>query len=539
MVMCTASLPDQYRAKFERSYTYVRHMRKRGITKGQRTRIAEAIGLIAVTPKDASPPSTQTVMQWMRDYEKSGSNPASLVSRNVKRRTSKKLSPAVLQIAEKVLARHYFVRNGCTLREVHDKVLRDLERAVPPDAITEADSSISLSTIRRLASETSPFDRDRARLGPAQARAKWRFSKPGVYATRPLERVEMDHTLLDLVVIDDALGIPLGRPVITLLVCSFSGYILGFFISFEGETVGRVVQSIKVAVQPKDSITANQGLSNPWHAMGLWETLVLDNSLSFHSGHLRHIASDLCMDVEYCPVRMPWLKPSVERLLGELTRQLPAHGRPKKPGTGPDPINPNDSACITFSDLCSGILQWVVDVHTLQIHQQKKARPMDLFLDGLTSCPAPMLIDDSANLDVIAGLSAWPEVTTVPDEGEGLGRMARKARRHRWPTPRGERLLRASARTGIGPSAARSARSGRPHGAGTTTGETVRKSEIDAAKSIDNELLSFTHPVNSSPSTCLGFFSSAATFHTCDEMACASQTLSGKRMTTGSLPLSW
>jgi putative transposase len=412
-VMCTASLPDQYRAKFERSYTYVRHMRKRGITKGQRTRIADAIDSIAVTLEDSSPPSTQTVMQWMRDYEKSGSNPASLVSRNVKRRTSKKLSPAVLQIAEKVLARYYFIRNGCTLREVHDKVLRDLERAASADAIAEASTSISLSTIRRLASETSPFDRDRARLGPAQARAKWRFSKPGEYATRPLERVEMDHTLLDLVVIDDALGIPLGRPVITLLVCSFSSYILGFFISFEGETVGRVVQSIKVAVQPKDSITANQGLSNPWHAMGLWETLVLDNSLSFHSGHLRHIASDLCMDVEYCPVRMPWFKPGVERLLGDLTRQLPAHGRPKKPGTGPDPINPNDSACITFSNLCLGVLQWVVDVHPFEINQRKVARPIDLFLEGLTSCPAPMLIDDSANLDVIAGLSA----TVTVDHG--------------------------------------------------------------------------------------------------------------------------
>lgn len=58
-----------------------------------------------------------------------------------------------------------------------------------------------------------------------------------------------------------------------------------------------------------DAITAGQGLVNPWYAMGLWETLVLDNSLSFHSPHIRHVASDLCLDVEYCPVRMPWFKP--------------------------------------------------------------------------------------------------------------------------------------------------------------------------------------------------------------------------------------
>lgn len=40
MVMCTATLPPQHKRKFERAYDYVRHMFKRGITKGQRTRIS-------------------------------------------------------------------------------------------------------------------------------------------------------------------------------------------------------------------------------------------------------------------------------------------------------------------------------------------------------------------------------------------------------------------------------------------------------------------------------------------------------------------
>ncbi|CAH0443680.1 COG3415 family protein [Ralstonia pseudosolanacearum] len=413
MVICTATLPPQHKGKFERAYDYVRHMFKRGITKGQRTRISTAIPSVAEKLKDDDPPSTPTVMRWMRFYEQSGGNPATLVSRHTNRRTSRRTEIAVTEVIRKVLARSYFVPDGCTLREAHDKVLRKLKEAANGKASWDAPTSVSLSTVRRIAGETSPFDRDRARLGVAEARAKWRFAKPGLYATRPVERVEMDHTILDLVVIDDRLGIPLGRPVITFLVCSFSGYILGFFISFEGETVGRVVQSIKVAVQPKDALITGQGLSNPWHAMGLWETLVLDNSLSFHSPHLRHVASDLCMDIEYCPVRMPWFKPVVERHLGELTRQLPAKGRPKKPGTGPDPVDPNKSACITFSDLCFGVLQWVVDVHPFEINDRKVARPIDLFREGLASCPAPTFMDETSSLDVLAGLST----TVTVDHG--------------------------------------------------------------------------------------------------------------------------
>ncbi|MBX9431667.1 transposase, partial [Ralstonia pseudosolanacearum] len=106
-VMCTATLPAKYKSQFERTYAYVLHMRKRGITKGQRRRIAEAIPTIAATLGDHSPPLPPTVMQWMREYEISGQNPTRLVSRNIRRRVSRRLVPAVLEIARKVLARHY------------------------------------------------------------------------------------------------------------------------------------------------------------------------------------------------------------------------------------------------------------------------------------------------------------------------------------------------------------------------------------------------------------------------------------------------
>lgn len=406
-VTCTATLPLEYQQSLERSHAYVRSMQKRGITRGQRARITEAATTIAALRGEEKPPSASTIMRWLRNYALSNENPTSLLSHNVKRRSPQRLPEKVLRTAKDILTRYYFVRTGCTLRVAHDRIIRALQHQ-------QSGSEISLSTVRRLALEVSPYERDRSRLGMSQARAKWRSSQPGIYATRPLERVEMDHTLLDLVVLDDRLGIPLGRPTITLVVCSYSGYVLGFFVSFEGETIGRVIRSIKIAIQPKDELIADQKLNNPWYAMGLWEALVVDNALSFHSSHLHHVALDLCMDIEYCPVRMPWFKPSVERNLGELTRQLPAPGRPRKPGSGYDIIDPHIDACITFSDLCHGILRWVVDIHPFEVHQRKLARPVDLFLEGLDQCPAPRLIEDSRSLDILAGLS---KTVTVDHSG--------------------------------------------------------------------------------------------------------------------------
>ncbi|MDQ7978040.1 transposase [Paraburkholderia sp. SARCC-3016] len=431
-IVCTDSLPEHHKQRYIRAHEYVKYMSRHRISKGQRSRIMEAIATLAQARGDSTPPSVSTVMQWMRLYEQSGSNPTSLVPGYVGRRRIRQTAPEIRRVVDCMLRRYYFVRDGSTLRTVHDQVLRELERSAnrSPD---ETAPSISLSTIRRIAHETTPFDRDRIRLGAVQARAKWRFSKPLGYVGRPLERVEMDHTLLDLWVIDDRLGIPLGRPTITLLVCSYSGYIIGFFVSFEGETLARVIRSIKVAIQPKDSIVGQTQLTNPWHAMGLWETLVVDNSLSFHSHHIKQVASDLNFDLEYCPVRMPWFKPSVERHIGSLTRQLPTAGRTRKPGQHAEPYDPRVSACITFNNLCTGILKWIVDVHPFEIHSQKMSRPIDLFLEGLEQCPAPQFPENFANLDVLAGIT---KSITINHEGavfnwlryadDGLARMRRE-----------------------------------------------------------------------------------------------------------------
>ncbi|CAG4885741.1 transposase [Paraburkholderia saeva] len=431
--MCAASLPKRYEDAYERAHTYLRYMRKQGITKGQRSRIAEGIARVATATGDKNPPSTSTVMHWMRRFETSGRNPSSLISHNAYRRRKERIPGEVRRVIDKMLARYYFRRGGASLRTAHDRVIEALQQTHKADDASVDQPRVSLSTVRRIAGLVTPFDRDRLRLGPAEARNKWRFSKPGKYATRPLERVELDHTLLDIWVIDERCGIPLGRPTITLLVCGYSGYIVGFFISFEGETVSRVIQSIKVAIQPKETLTSGSSLSNPWHAMGLWETLVVDNALSVHSPHWRRIANELCIDLEYCPVRMPWFKPFVERYLGELTRQLPAHGRPQKPGRHPDPVDPSATACITFSDLCSGILKWIVDVHPFEINERKQACPVDLFVEGLEACPAPSFSDSLANLDVLAGrrkpvtvnhagvVHEWIQYT-----GDELGQMRRE-----------------------------------------------------------------------------------------------------------------
>ncbi len=409
-----ASLSERHLATLTRRASYVRALRKRGISRGSRRAIKHAIAEIAKQIGDPKPPSPSSAMGWMRDFERSGNNVASLVTKNARRRRSKRLKESVLSSTKEALQKYYFTRGGSSFRTAHEQTLRLLRAKAEKDLISPLEATVSLSTVRRLALDVSPFDRDRIRLGVTYATAKWRHATGGSYATRPLERVEMDHTQLDLWVICDRWGIPLGRPTLTVMVDSYSHYIIGLYISFEGESLSRVVKTMKMAIAPKTDITAPLKLNNKWHAMGLWETLVVDNGLAFHSPQFRLICAELNSDIEYCPVRQPWFKPNVERYLGSACAQLPFPGRPGKPGVHAEPARPERSACIMFSDLCEGLIRWAVDTYPLEFSSRKQTRPIDLFCEGLDRIPPPSFADGFSNLDLLAGLSA---IRTVNQEG--------------------------------------------------------------------------------------------------------------------------
>jgi putative transposase len=167
-------------------------------------------------------------------------------------------------------------------------------------------------------------------------------------------------------------------------------------------------------LSPKEDYLQGAKLSQPWLGMGLPELLVMDNGLEFHSNQFRLVALHLGIDLLYCAVRQPWLKPHVERVLGSLHGRLPSAGRVRKALTNEVPLKPQETAAITFSALCHGVLKALIDVHALQPNLRKLARPFDLFADGLAELPPPALPTSMEELDIIVAPSRQ---LTVGNEG--------------------------------------------------------------------------------------------------------------------------
>ena len=182
--------------------------------------------------------------------------------------------------------------------------------AVKEKKLALEDSKISYSLLQRLKGEIDPYTLDARRYGDGYARNRWRYSLKGPRCSRAMQRYEVDHTVLDLVVICDRTGMPLGRPTLTVIVDAHSGYCVGFFLSFWGTGLAATFCGLRVAIAPKDDLRkVLPGLQHEWLGMGLPEMLVIDNGLEFHSPQFRQMAMQLCIDLHYCAVRQPWLKP--------------------------------------------------------------------------------------------------------------------------------------------------------------------------------------------------------------------------------------
>ncbi len=420
LVTDLSSLDEPNKKLLERRMKYVKAIRKRQITRGQRSRLGEVLPSIAAELKEDKPPSVSTVLGWMRRFELSAMNPAALLSGNRTRRRRRAIHPLIEDLIVRKLKSVYLTRARHTMRHAIEQIQIEAAKLVKGGKVSAAEAKVSAATVSRRLAEFPKYDVLRARYGLNRARADFRTTLEGVTAVRPMQRLECDHTPLNWVVICDRTGLPLGRPTLTIIVDSLSGYVVGLYVSFYGPGLTSVLNVLKNAILPKDELVAAAGCSQPWIAFGIGETILLDNGLEFHSPQFQLAGWELGMDIEYCRVRMPWLKPMVERFFANLDHLSLKKGRVYKPMANVQHLDPMKDAAMTFSDFVKGLLQFVVDVYPFELNNRRLQTAFDIFKEGIDLLPPPAFPTSFEQLDLIAAMSKTLTVAQGGIEMVGL-----------------------------------------------------------------------------------------------------------------------
>ncbi|WP_104018126.1 Mu transposase C-terminal domain-containing protein [Roseovarius nitratireducens] len=174
------------------------------------------------------------------------------------------------------------------------------------------------TTLRDRVAAIDPAELTAAREGAMVSRQRHR-PVPGSYQIeRAYEVVQIDHTLVDVIVVDRVHRKPLQRPWLTLAIDVASRTVAGFYLTLEPPSALSVALTIQHLVQPKFDWLESLGIDADWPAEGLPETIHVDNAKEFRSKAMKRGAEEHGISLLYRPIGAPHYGGHIERLIGTM-----------------------------------------------------------------------------------------------------------------------------------------------------------------------------------------------------------------------------
>ena len=140
-----------------------------------------------------------------------------------------------------------------------------------------------MNALRARVSARTLRERVKAREGAAKAGNQFRQVRPGLQTERPLQVVQIDHTPVDLMLVDDATRACIGRPWLTLALDVHTRMVLGLLLSLDPPCATSAALVIAQAVLPKQAWLLDRAIDLAWPVRGLPEIIHVDNGREFHS----------------------------------------------------------------------------------------------------------------------------------------------------------------------------------------------------------------------------------------------------------------
>jgi putative transposase len=158
----------------------------------------------------------------------------------------------------------------------------------------------------------------RDREGAKAAADRFRPVRTTHNADHALQIVQIDHTKLDVFVVDERQRLPIGRPWLTLAIDVASRMVAGYHLSLEAPSATAVALALHHAVLPKEAWLEQLGILAPWPVAGLMDVLHMDNGKEFHSRALARGAGQYGIRLQYRPPATPRFGGHIERLIGTM-----------------------------------------------------------------------------------------------------------------------------------------------------------------------------------------------------------------------------
>ncbi|MDV6233594.1 Mu transposase C-terminal domain-containing protein [Rhodococcus cercidiphylli] len=256
------------------------------------------------------------------------------------------------------LTRYFLHRQKLSVAALHRRIALACHRAGLPVP--------ARNTVTARIAALHPASVARSRGGPDAARPRQSAGDVPPAVAGILDQVQIDHTVVDLMVVDEYERQPIGRPYLTIAIDAFSRSVLGFVVTLEppssisvGLCLGRVCCEKQTWLEACELAEQVQ-----WPMAGKPKQLYLDNASEFKSEALRRGCAQHAITLEYRPPGRPHYGGIVERIIG--TAMTAVHELPGTTFSNPADRGSYDSdkhAALTLRELERWLVLAIASYH--------------------------------------------------------------------------------------------------------------------------------------------------------------------------------
>ena len=300
-------------------------------------------------------------------------------------RGREQLLTEVEAVIREVLRARYLTRQRCTVAAVHREIKRVcLGRGLPVP---------SRGTLMRRIARLDPVAVASAREGADAARPLRSAGGVPPEVTGVLERVQIDHTVVDVIVVDERDRLPIGRPYVTAAIDVVSRCVVGVVVTLEAPSATSVGLCLAHMVVDKRAWLERLGVEAAWPMGGKPRELYVDNGVEFHSEALRRGCEQHGIALGYRPPGAPHFGGIVERLIGTMMAmvhdELPGttFSDTKQRGT----YDSDGHAVLTVAELQCWLALAVACYHG-QVHEGLGRTPAGVWADKVAEQGSPITV---------------------------------------------------------------------------------------------------------------------------------------------------
>lgn len=321
--------------------------------------------------------SSRQVYNLIKKYRKCGSNLSGLI---IKKRLCGKGKSRVLPEIEAIIndainelyCHKQRLKASTIVEEIHKRCIT--VGLKPPSHVTIRER------IRKIPQQTIVATRE----GSKAARKFDPIVSKSPETYYPLQLVQMDHTIVDLVVVDEKHRKPIGRPYLTVAIDLYSRCIIGFYLSLDAPCATSVGLCLVHAIFSKVDWLSSLKIEGDWPIFGKPDLIYVDNAAEFHSEALIRGCVFHGIKIEYRPPGIPHYGGVVERVIGTLMKLV--H---QVPGTTFSNImekgdyDSESAAALTLRELERWLTIAIVNYYHQKIHSSLLMPPIEKYRIGV------------------------------------------------------------------------------------------------------------------------------------------------------------